>query len=91
MNAKESLPHALGRKALDAMIRREYGGWPPGSSFNLYQPHPPPKLLPQPQDKSKSHAAVLSPSHLKCGGLFYACFSKNSQKVQIIREHFLRY
>jgi hypothetical protein len=26
MNAKESLPHALGRKALDAMIRREYGG-----------------------------------------------------------------
>lgn len=29
MNAKESLPHALGRKTLDAMIRREYGGWPP--------------------------------------------------------------
>lgn len=25
MNTKESLPHALGRKALDAMIRREYG------------------------------------------------------------------
>ena len=25
MNAKESLPHALGRKALDAMIRR--GVW----------------------------------------------------------------
>ena len=29
MNIKESLPHALGRKTLDAMIRREYGGWPP--------------------------------------------------------------
>ena len=29
MNMKESLPHALGRKTLDAMIRREYGGWPP--------------------------------------------------------------
>lgn len=26
MNIKESLPHALGRKTLDAMIRREYGG-----------------------------------------------------------------
>lgn len=25
MNIKESLPHALGRKTLDAMIRREYG------------------------------------------------------------------
>ena len=90
MNAKESLPHALGRKTLDAMIRREYGGWPPNTPSGLYQPHRPEKPLPKPQDK-KSHAAVLSPSHLKCGGLFYACFSKNSQKVQIIREHFLRY
>ena len=51
MNAKESLPHALGRKALDAMIRREYGGWPPVSSYNLHQPHRPEKLLPKPQDK----------------------------------------
>lgn len=50
-NAKESLPHALGRKALDAMIRREYGGWPPVSSYSLYQPHRPEKLLPKPQDK----------------------------------------
>ena len=51
MNAKESLPHALGRKALDAMIRREYGGWPPASSYSLYQPHRPEKPLPKPQDK----------------------------------------
>ena len=29
MNTKESLPHALGRKALDAIIPREYDGWPP--------------------------------------------------------------
>lgn len=62
--------------------------------------HDPPRIqwltapksrCPNRRTKSKSHAAVLSPSHLKCGGLFYACFSKNSQKVQIIREHFLRY
>ena len=48
MNIKESLPHALGRKTLDAMIRREYGGWPPSS---FYQPHRPEKPLPKPQDK----------------------------------------
>jgi len=98
MNAKESLPHALGRKALDAMIRREYGGWPPntpsGRRYRLItftSPTAPKSRCPNRRTKSKSHAAVLSPSHLKCGGLFYACFSKNSQKVQIIREHFLRY
>lgn len=54
-------------------------------------PTAPKSRCPNRRTKSKSHAAVLSPSHLKCGGLFYACFSKNSQKVQIIREHFLRY
>lgn len=54
-------------------------------------PTAPKSLCPNRRTKSKSHAEVLSPSHLKCGGLFYACFSKNSQKVQIIREHFLRY
>ena len=36
MNTKESLPHALGRKALDAMIRREYDGWPPKTQWSLY-------------------------------------------------------
>ena len=54
MNIKESLPHALGRKTLDAMIRREYGGWrghPPITPYNLYQPHRPEKPLPKPQDK----------------------------------------
>ena len=35
MNTKESLPHALGRKALDAMIRREYDGWPPKTQWSL--------------------------------------------------------
>ena len=43
MNAKESLPPALGRKTLDAMIRREYGGWPPNTPSGLYQPHRPEK------------------------------------------------
>ena len=89
MNAKESLPHALGRKALDAMIRREYGRRYRLITFT--SPTAPKSRCPNRRTKSKSHAAVLSPSHLKCGGLFYACFSKNSQKVQIIREHFLRY
>ena len=51
MNAKESLPHALGRKALDAMIRREYGGWPPNTPSGLYQPHRPEKPLTNLQDK----------------------------------------
>ena len=41
MNIKESLPHALGRKTLDAMIRREYGGWPPITPSSFYQPHRP--------------------------------------------------
>ncbi len=43
MNIKESLPHALGRKTLDAMIRREYGGWPPITPSSFYQPHRPEK------------------------------------------------
>ncbi|MFQ7150646.1 hypothetical protein [Gemmiger formicilis] len=51
MNIKESLPHALGRKTLDAMIRREYGGWPPITPSSFYQPHRPEKPLPKPQDK----------------------------------------
>ena len=54
MNAKESLPHALGRKALDAMIRREYGGWPPASSYSLYQPHRPEKKPAAAQPKTPS-------------------------------------
>ena len=59
--------------------------------YGFTSPTAPKSRYPNRRTKSKSHAAVLSPSHLKCGGLFYACFSKNSQKVQIIREHFLRY
>lgn len=42
MNIKESLPHALGRKTLDAMIRREYGGWPPITPSS-FLPAPPPR------------------------------------------------
>ena len=38
MNTKESLPHALGRKALDAMIRREYDGWPPKTQWPFTSP-----------------------------------------------------
>lgn len=55
MNIKESLPHALGRKTLDAMIRREYGGWPPNTPSGLYQPHRPKKkpAAAQPQTPSK--------------------------------------
>lgn len=48
MNTKESLPHALGRKALDAMIRREYDGWPPKTQWSLYQPHRPEKKPSEP-------------------------------------------
>lgn len=47
MNIKESLPHALGRKTLDAMIRREYGGWPPITPSSFYQPHRPRKAAAQ--------------------------------------------
>lgn len=46
MSEKESMMHKAARKALDAMIRRT-DGWPPYSSWGLYQPHrpetPPPK------------------------------------------------
>ena len=83
--------HAAERKTIQSMIRREYNGWPPLSATFFISPTAPKSRCPNRRTKSKSHAAVLSPSHLKCGGLFYACFSKNSQKVQIIREHFLRY
>lgn len=83
--------HAAERKTIQSMIRREYNGWPPLSATFFTSPTAPKSRCPNRRTKSKSHAAVLSPSHLKCGGLFYACFSKNSQKVQIIREHFLRY
>ena len=51
MNTKESLPHALGRKALDAMIRREYDGWPPKTQWSLYQPHRPEKKPSEPEQK----------------------------------------
>lgn len=54
MKTKESLPHALGRKALDAVIRREYGGWPPVSFYNLYQPHRPEKKPAATQPKTSS-------------------------------------
>ena len=54
MNTKESLPHALGRKALDAMIRREYDGWPPKTQWSLYQPHRPEKQPSEPKDQSKN-------------------------------------
>ena len=54
MNTKESLPHALGRKALDAMIRREYDGWPPKTQLSLYQPHRPEKKPSEPKDQSKN-------------------------------------
>lgn len=54
MKAKESLPHALGRKALDAMIRREYGGWPPETPYSLYQPHRPEKKPTAAQPKTPS-------------------------------------
>ena len=57
MNIKESLPHALGRKTLDAMIRREYGGWPPITPSSFYQPHRPEKPLPKPQARRISNAA----------------------------------
>ena len=83
--------HTVGQKAIQNVIRHEYGDWPPKSGAFITNPTAPKSRCPNRRTKSKSHAAVLSPSHLKCGGLFYACFSKNSQKVQIIREHFLRY
>lgn len=63
MNTKESLPHALGRKALDAMIRREYDGWPPKTQWSLYQPHRPEKKPSEPKDQSKK-PFVIQPNIL---------------------------
>ncbi|MFR7460842.1 MAG: hypothetical protein ACLUW8_08370 [Subdoligranulum sp.] len=57
-------------------------------------PFPPPRKAaasnkPQGHAKSKSHRrGVLSPSRLECGGLYYACCSKNSQKK--VRINFKR-
>ena len=63
MNIKESLPHALGRKTLDAMIRREYGGWPPITPSSFYQPHRPEKPLPKPQDKTRYYRSKNRVAH----------------------------
>ena len=79
------------QKIVQHTLQSAMEGGPNCPCMWFYQPHRPKSRCPNRRTKSKSHAAVLSPSHLKCGGLFYACFSKNSQKVQIIREHFLRY
>ena len=66
MNTKESLPHALGRKALDAMIRREYDGWPPKTQWSLYQPHRPEKKPSEPKDLT-----FYCPLHPVCNGHFF--------------------
>ena len=75
MNTKESLPHALGRKALDAMIRREYDGWPPKTQWSLYQPHRPEKKPSEPKDQSKnrlkSNITFYCPLHPVCNGHFF--------------------
>ena len=54
MNTKESLPHALGRKALDAMIRREYDGWPPKTQWSFTSPTALKKKPSEPKDQSKN-------------------------------------
>ena len=43
--------HTVGQKAIQNVIRHEYGEWPPKSGGFYYQPHRPEKPLPKPQDK----------------------------------------
>ena len=43
--------HTVGQKAIQNVIRHEYGDWPPKSGGFYYQPHRPEKPLPKPQDK----------------------------------------
>lgn len=43
--------HTVGQKAIQNVIRHEYGDWPPKSGGLYYQPHRPEKPLPKPQDK----------------------------------------
>ena len=62
--------HTVGQKAIQNVIRHEYGDWPPKSGGFITNPTAPKSRCPNRRTKSKSHAAVLSPSHLKCGGLF---------------------
>lgn len=45
--------HTVGQKAIQNVIRHEYGDWPPKSGGLYYQPHRPEKPLPKPQDKKQ--------------------------------------
>ena len=68
MKAKESLLHKNLRAVVQSSIQKEASA--PCGMFWNYQPHRPEKPLTNAQEKKLSHAAALSPSHLKCGGLF---------------------
>ena len=81
--------HAAERKTIQSMIRREYDGWPPLSATFFYQPHRPESRCPNRRTKSKSHAAVLSPSHLKCGGLFLLILLNFTVNVESMLAAFL--
>lgn len=50
MKTKEPLAQSLIHKAAQAIVRREFYGWPPESNWGIYQPHRPEKPLPKPQE-----------------------------------------
>lgn len=45
MKLKESLAQQLAREAVQAIVRQERLGWPPNSSWGVYQPRRPDKPL----------------------------------------------
>lgn len=87
MKTTESFVHKNLRAVAQASVRKEASE--PCSLFWSYQPHRPEKPLTNSQEKKLSHAAALSPSHLKCGGLFLCsvgqqlakgCYALSSRK-----------
>lgn len=52
MKTKEPLAQSLIHKAAQAIVYREFYGWPPESNWGIYQPHRPEKPLPpKPQEE----------------------------------------
>ena len=51
MKTKEPFAQSLVRKAAQTIVHRELYGWPPDSSWGLYQPQRPEPPLCKTQDK----------------------------------------
>lgn len=52
--------HTVGQKAIQNVIRHEYGDWPPKSGGLYYQPHRPEKSPRQPNPRPPASDPILA-------------------------------